>query len=209
LYGLFGKDCFGVFINENKVGIELVDETIDMLKGYPDNIEDFLIPQIVQETDGRTYTTKYSLEELKETLSALRPLTRRSIWNVIDNIDADKLVYIVYQLKQPLVSNRKRDVNIEKLEIIRELGKEKGTAKPITYPIESFIELLDKRSNGDNSYEDSEANRRALKELAAYYTDKGFQQLVKEKHISNQDMKVISCMLKQAVNKKNSSRNNS
>jgi hypothetical protein len=68
---------------------------------------------------------------------------------------------------------------------------------------------LDKRSNGDNSYEDSEANRRALKELAAYYTDKGFQQLVEEKHISNQDMKAISCMLKQAVNKKNSSRNNS
>lgn len=120
LYELF-PDMYEAFMEGKADSIQKISDTIDLLRDGDESYEDIFIKEVSglqSNYSGKTY----SLEECGKELGILAKLTRKRIFERIDNIDMDKLGYLKKVLGMPLVSNRYRKVNLEKVEILRQLS---------------------------------------------------------------------------------------
>lgn len=181
LYQLFGTNISDVFITQDLKRIETILDIIDMLDGYPRGANDYLIQEILEETTTRN--TSYELCELKDTIKMLRPLLKRSVDNILEEVDKDKLGYILYILSSPLTSNKRRSVNNEKLEILQEFSRNSYECSC------ELVSMLEKLSDKENGYKDSESNRNALLKFLIRHSNKGLQELIDTKKISSNDIK--------------------
>lgn len=120
LYKLF-PDMYEAFITGETAEIQRINDTIELLSDGDESYEDIFIKELAGlQTD---YSGKeYSLKECNKELEVLSRLTRKNIFDDIDNLDMDKLGYIKKVLKTPLASNRYREVNLNKVEILRQLS---------------------------------------------------------------------------------------
>lgn len=120
LYKLF-PDMYEAFITGETAEIQRINDTIELLCDGDESYEDIFIKELAGlQTD---YSGKeYTLKECNKELEVLSRLTRKNIFDDIDNLDMDKLGYIKKVLKTPLASNRYREVNLNKVEILRQLS---------------------------------------------------------------------------------------
>ncbi len=120
LYKLF-PDMYEAFITGETAEIQRINDTIELLSDGDESYEDIFIKELAGlQTD---YSGKeYSLKECSKELEVLSRLTRKNIFDDIDNLDMDKLGYLKKVLKTPLASNRYREVNLNKVEILRQLS---------------------------------------------------------------------------------------
>lgn len=120
LYKLF-PDMYEAFITGETAEIQRINDTIELLSDGDESYEDIFIKELAGlQTD---YSGKeYTLKECNKELEVLSRLTRKNIFDDIDNLDMDKLGYIKKVLKTPLASNRYREVNLNKVEILRQLS---------------------------------------------------------------------------------------
>ena len=172
------------FINENKEQLRCIETMINTLSNYQENINDYFGDEITTYITGEA-SRKYETEELKTTIESLRPLLKRNIWEKLDNLDEDKVKYIFWVLKQPLTSNRRRETNKQKIEILNHLSEKEHTSYLDVYEVLNQIA-------GDSKYysttSDSERVRKLRSMLSVLTTQAGFINWIEKNNISSADI---------------------
>lgn len=82
---------------------------------------DLFIQEVSNYPDSVDFDQTYSVEDMKSTLSALKPFMRSNIYRLLDEVDIDQLKYILFILNKPIVKNKDVTVALEKLKILKAL----------------------------------------------------------------------------------------
>lgn len=192
LYQMFGSDFFEIFINEDALGITMIDDLLDALDGFPDNIHDYIHSDIVDEGEEVSWSKSYDITELKPTIDMIRPYLRSNINDVLLQIDLEKLGYIINAINNPIMNNTTRKINTVKIDILREFAKKPDIQKSTTInPVSVFLDMIETKINQGlgSEYEDSEENRKLLRKVIKWMSTKQFDKIVNYYHISASDMK--------------------
>lgn len=193
LYQMFGiiTECF---LNEDTRALNIIDDLLDALDGFPDNICDYIHSDIVDDTKGVSWDSTYDISELRDTIELLRPYLRSNINGVLAEIDNKKLSYIINTINSPIMNNTTRKINAAKIDILREFAETNNVNKSIeeikNHPAIPFLDMVEDKVNAGlgKDYPESEDNRKMLRNTIKWLSNKQFDRIVDYYRISAQDM---------------------
>lgn len=193
LFSIFGSDFVNVFLMEDTRGLSLISDLLDALTGYPDNVNDYLVKEVVEEVEDVIWVKSYYTEELLPIIEALRPFLKKNIWQKLEELDHNKLSYLLHVLSLPTTSNKTRKTNTQKIEILQELNK-----KPIkniqndTKTKKDIIDLFREEAERENDYPESEENRNYLRKVITYAKNNIYiSEMCKARKFSNKDIELV------------------
>lgn len=94
-------------------------DALDIEDTYPSSI---FCSEVTNYFDDSFSKKTFSLDECQTEIKALRLLKRSNLYNFLDQLDSDKLKFILSVLNSPLTSNRKRSASVDKVKLLKELG---------------------------------------------------------------------------------------
>lgn len=169
LYQIFSSDVFNYFISDNEAGLSKIDLLLDTLTIYQSNIHDYYCSEILDSVKDQLWSRTYETAELLPEIEALSPYLKSEIWDVLDELNEEKVSYLFHVLKQPLTFNKRRETNMQKLEILQELSK-----KPVKQDL--FMERLKHIAVHTNDYPQQTDNvKRVERLLKVYYQFQSLQ----------------------------------
>ncbi len=126
--------------SENRVAeVGRVAFTVTLLEDGDESYSDIFIKEL--SAMSVEYSGKgYDISDCESELCLLSKLTRKNIYDDIDCINRDKLGYLKTVLQTPLLSNRYRSVNLDKVLILRkliELGSD-GVKEPEVEKVDNY-----------------------------------------------------------------------
>ena len=123
LYEVFG-DIGDIYPNIEMEEMTQINEKIDALKMREVvSIDDSVIEELQSYFINDQLTKSYFPDECRKELALIKALSKQHIYESIDSVNLDKLLYIRRLLNQQLISTKKSDFNTEKYEMILEMKK--------------------------------------------------------------------------------------
>lgn len=116
LYTLFPQ-VERAFIEEDRKAMQEILSTIALLIDGDEYFNDIFISELVDnysDYSGR----EYPLEDCMKEISLLAMLRKRYIFEMLDLVNRDKMGYLQRVLQTPIASNRYRNINSRKIELL-------------------------------------------------------------------------------------------
>ena len=162
LFTIFGDVQPSVFGNPNELSSEDISirerlvAILDSMITEDTFAKNIYILEVLNYFEDLDAKDSFPLSECENELKVLKLLTKSNIYSLLDTCNSAKLKYILSIMIQPLTSNRYRTVNLEKLEIMRNLGlaktsysllKQKQTSDSASKNENTVNEVVDKPSH--------------------------------------------------------------
>ena len=123
LYEVFG-DIGDIYPNLDMKKMTQINYKIDALKMREAvSIDDSVIGELQSYFINDQLTKIYFPDECRKELALIKALSKQHIYEKIDSVDLDKLLYIRRLMNQQLISTKKSDFNTEKYEMILAMKK--------------------------------------------------------------------------------------
>lgn len=121
LYALFPQ-VEQAFIDDDRNRIQEILGTIDLLSDGDVFYNDLFVTELVE--DYSDYSGReYSLEDCMNEIHLLAMLRKRYLFEMLDLVNRDKLGYLHKVLQTPIASNKYRNINLKKLEVLNLMEK--------------------------------------------------------------------------------------
>jgi len=124
LYQIFPTFTVDLFLsrNYNQEDCDQIVVTIEALRGMDISADSVFISEVLNWSESSRTKQSYNIDELESTLALLKPFMRSQVFKVLDDVDEDKLKYVIKCLREPLIQTHGRGLSQRKLEIINRLG---------------------------------------------------------------------------------------
>lgn len=149
LYTLFPQ-VEGAFIEEDRKAMQEILSTIALLIDGDEYFNDIFISELVDnyaDYSGR----EYPLEDCMKEISLLAMLRKRYIFEMLDLVNRDKMGYLQRVLQTPIASNRYRNINLKKLEVLN-LMEEAGASTTLFDGVAQQTEKIQEPEKVDNYF---------------------------------------------------------
>lgn len=123
LYEIFPNFHRDVFLLEEEFGLNEINRIISALSGEDLSLADLFISEVINYCDNFDNVLSFSLEDCLNEISAIKALKRSEVFSFLDTLDWEKLRYVLYVLSKPISSSRSREVNHEKIDMLRLLDE--------------------------------------------------------------------------------------
>lgn len=122
MFPTFSKEAFLYSSEENyKSDLEGIVLVIDSLSNVSNLPKDIFIAEVVNYPENLNYSGEYSLKDCEKELAVLKAFKKSEVYSLLDEVDLEKMKFILSTLNQPLFRIHSRGVNNEKLEMLKRL----------------------------------------------------------------------------------------
>ena len=124
LYELLPEFSVELFTSEeyDAAKLDKIVKMIDVVGVSDRSIDRLFLSDVLTYPDSMRTDSKFTIEELDDTIARLRPYLRTNMLKSLDSIDIEKLVYVLVTLKKPLCMTHGEGLCRQKLEILQKLG---------------------------------------------------------------------------------------
>lgn len=147
LYALFPQ-VEKAFIDDDRNSIQEILGTIGLLSDGDAFYNDLFVAELVE--DYSDYSGReYSLEDCVNEIHLLAMLRKRYLFEMLDLVNRDKMGYLHKVLQTPIASNRYRNINLKKLEVLN-LMEEAGASTTLFDGVAQQTEKIQEPAKVDN-----------------------------------------------------------
>ena len=122
LYSLLPCFSADIFISESFEKLHELECCMDAMELSFSIPEEVFISEVCNYIDYRSDSCSFSLEECENEIALLRLLTKSNIYSKLDDIDPEKLSFLLRILNQKTTHIRSHSVNTDKVLLLKELG---------------------------------------------------------------------------------------
>lgn len=124
MFPSFSKDIFMLsdVSSEDELALSEIEAIIDSMSGSSLVPSGVFIDEVVNYPDSLDYIGSYTIEECSDVIRAIKPFMKSEVFRYLDEVDLDKLKFVLSVLSEPMASVHDRSVNVQKVQLLKALG---------------------------------------------------------------------------------------